>query len=52
VALIKGWLAAEPQLIAIPIVGGLAELHPDHFGKKQHAIVQRLLRVSRKSAAH
>ena len=51
VALIKGWLAAEPQLTAIAIVGRLAELDPDQFGKKQHSIVQRLLRALRKSAA-
>ena len=51
VALIEGWLAAEPQLTAIAIVGRLAELHPGQFGKKQHSIVQRLLRALRKSAA-
>jgi hypothetical protein len=43
VALIEGWLAAEPQLTAIAIVGRLADLHADQFGKKQHSIVQRLL---------
>ena len=42
-ALIEGWLAAEPWLTAIAIVGRLAELHPDQFGNKQHSIVQRLL---------
>lgn len=52
VALIEGWLATEPQLTAIAIVGRLAELHSDQFGKKQHSIVQRLLRALRKSAAH
>jgi Integrase core domain len=51
VALIEGWLATEPQLTAIAIVGRLADLHPDQFGKKQHSIVQRLLRALRKSAA-
>jgi hypothetical protein len=51
VALIAGWLAAEPQLTAIAIVGRLADLHPDQFDKKQHSIVQRLLRALRKSAA-
>ena len=51
VALIKGWLAAEPQLTAIAIIGRLADLHPDQFGKKQHSIVQRLLRVLRRSSA-
>jgi hypothetical protein len=51
VSLIEGWLAAEPQLTAIAIVGRLADLHPDQFEKKQHSIVQRLLRALRKSAA-
>lgn len=51
VALIEGWLAVEPQLTAIAIVGRLADLHPDQFGKKQHSIVQRLLRALRKSVA-
>jgi hypothetical protein len=51
VALIEGWLTAEPKLTAIAIVGRLAELHPDQFGRKQHSIVQRLLRALRKSAA-
>jgi hypothetical protein len=51
VALIEGWLAAEPQLTDIAIVGRLADLHPDQFGKKQHSIVQRLLGALRKSAA-
>jgi hypothetical protein len=51
VALIEGWLAAEPQLTAIAIVGRLADLHPDQFGKKQHSIVQRLLRALRRSGA-
>jgi hypothetical protein len=49
VALIAGWLAIEPQLTAIAIVGRLAELHPEQFGKKQHSTVQRLLRALRKS---
>jgi hypothetical protein len=51
VALIAGWLAAEPQLTAIGIVGRLADLHPGQFDKKQHPIVQRLLRALRKSSA-
>ncbi|MGP0094990.1 MAG: transposase [Xanthobacteraceae bacterium] len=51
VALIEGWLAAEPQLTAIAIVGRLAERHPEQFGKKQHSMVQRLLRALRQSAA-
>jgi hypothetical protein len=51
VAMIESWLTAEPQLTAIAIAGRLAELHPGQFGKKQHSIVQRLLRALRKSAA-
>jgi hypothetical protein len=51
VALIEVWLAAEPQLTAIAIVGRLAERHPKQFGKKQHSTVQRLLRALRKTAA-
>jgi hypothetical protein len=51
VALIAGWLAIEPQLTAIAIVGRLAELHPEQFGNKQHSTVQRLLRALRKGAA-
>jgi hypothetical protein len=51
VALIEGWLATEPQLTAIAIVGRLGERHPELFGKKQHSIVQRLLRALRKTAA-
>jgi hypothetical protein len=49
--LIEVWLAAEPQLTAIAFFRSLAELYPDHFGKRQHSIVQRLLRALRKSAA-
>jgi hypothetical protein len=51
VAMIEGWLTAEPQLTAIAIVGRLAGLNPDQFGKKQHSIVQRLLRALRKNTA-
>jgi hypothetical protein len=51
VALIESWLAAEPKLTAIAIVGRLSDLHPGQFGKKQHSIVQRLLRALRKGAA-
>jgi hypothetical protein len=31
VALLEGWLKAEPQLTAIAIVGRLAERHPEQF---------------------
>jgi hypothetical protein len=51
VALIESWLTAEPQLTAIAIVGRLAELDPSQFGRKQHSIVQRMLRALRKRAA-
>jgi len=46
VGTIEAWLAAEPQLTAIAIVGRLSETHPDQFGTKQHSIVQRLLKGS------
>jgi hypothetical protein len=51
VATIEDWLAAEPQLTALAIVGRLSEKHPEQFGTKQHSIVQRLLRALRKKAA-
>jgi len=51
VGAIEAWLAAEPQLTAIAIVGRLSEKHPDQFGTRQHSIVQRLLKVLRKKAA-
>ena len=51
VATIGDWLAAEPQLTALAIVGRLTEKHPEQFGSKQHSIVQRLLKRLRKEAA-
>ena len=51
VATIEGWLAAEPQLTALAIVGRLSERHPRQFGKKQHSIVQRLIKALRRKAA-
>ena len=51
VATIRDWLAAEPQLTALTIVGRLSEKHPEQFGTKQHSIVQRLLKALRKTAA-
>ena len=51
VGAIEAWLAAEPQLTAIAIVGRLSEKHLDQFGTRQHSIVQRLLKVLRKKAA-
>jgi hypothetical protein len=50
-ALIESWLADEPQLTALAIVGRLAESDPEHFGPKQHSIVQRLLRKLRAKLA-
>ena len=47
-ALIEGWLAAEPWLTAIAIVGRLAELHPDQFGNKQHSICEPCARAPRR----
>lgn len=51
VAAIEGWLAAEPQLTALTILGRLSERHPDQFGPRQHSIVQRLLKALRIKAA-
>jgi len=51
VATIETWLAAEPQLTALAIIGRLSENHPDQFGMRQHSIVQRLLKALRKKAA-
>ena len=51
IATIEGWLAAEPQLTALTIVGRLSEKCAEQFGTRQHSIVQRLLRALRKKAA-
>jgi hypothetical protein len=51
VATIEGWLAAEPQLTALAIVARLSERHPEQFCKRQHSIVQRLLKALRRKAA-
>ena len=51
VATIERWLAAEPELTALAIVGRLSESYPGQFCKKQHSIVQRLLRALRRKAA-
>src|ERR1700674_2405419 len=50
-ATIEDWLAAEPQLTALAIVGRLAQRDADQFGPKQHSIVQRLLKALRTKAA-
>jgi hypothetical protein len=51
VTTIDAWLAAEPQLTALAIVGRLSERYPEQFCKKQHSIVQRLLKALRRKAA-
>ena len=48
---IQRWLAAEPRLTALAILGRLAEHSPETFGPPQHTIVQRLLRSLRRNAA-
>lgn len=48
---IEGWLAEQPQLTALAIVGRLSEKYPEEFGTGQHSIVQRLLRALRRKAA-
>ena len=50
-AMIENWLAAEPQLTALAIVSRLSDRYPEQFGKKQHSIVQRLLKSLRNNAA-
>jgi hypothetical protein len=49
IATIEDWLAAQPQLTALTIVGWLSEKCPEQFGTRQHSIVQRLLRALRKT---
>jgi hypothetical protein len=51
IATIEGWLATQPQLTALAIVGRLSEKHPEEFGTRQHSIVQRLLRALRRKTA-
>ncbi len=48
---IERWLAAEPRLTALAILGRLAEHCSEQFGPSQHTIVQRLLRSLRRKAA-
>jgi len=47
---IERWLAAEPRLTALAILGRLAERCSAQFGPPQHTIVQRLLRSLRRKA--
>jgi hypothetical protein len=51
IATIEDWLAEQPQLTALAIVGRLGEKYPEEFGTRQHSIVQRLLRTLRRKAA-
>jgi hypothetical protein len=51
IAAIEGWLAEQPRLTALAIVGRLREKYPEEFGARQHSIVQRLLRALRRKAA-
>ena len=51
IAVIEGWLAEQPQLTALAIVGRLSEKYPEEFGTRQHSIVQRLLRALRRKTA-
>ena len=48
---IERWLADEPRLTALAILGRLVERRPHEFGPPQHTIVQRLLRSLRRKAA-
>jgi hypothetical protein len=48
---IERWLASEPRLTALAILGRLAEHCSEQFGPSQHTIVQRLLRSLRRKAA-
>ena len=48
---IERWLAGEPRLTALAILGRLVERCPGEFGPPQHTIVQRLLRSLRRKAA-
>ena len=50
-ATIEAWLATEPQLTALAIVGRLAQRDVAQFGPKQHSIVQRLLKALRRKTA-
>lgn len=51
IAAIEGWLAEQPQLTALAIIGRLSEIQPEEFGTRQHSIVQRLLRALKRKTA-
>ena len=40
-AAIENWLAVEPDITALAIVGRLGERAPETFGDKQHLIVRK-----------
>jgi len=50
-ATIEGWLATEPQLTPLTILGRLIEQCPGQFGPPQASTVQRLLNALRIKAA-
>ena len=43
IAMIEGWLAAQPQLTALAIVSRLSEKYSEGFGTRQHSIVLKVL---------
>jgi len=49
---IESWLAAEPRLTALAILGRLSNRAPTEFGPQQHSIVQRLLKTLRTKSAY
>ncbi|WP_247494844.1 tyrosine-type recombinase/integrase [Bradyrhizobium sp. 164] len=38
IAAIEAWLAEQPQLTALAIVGRLSEKYPEEFGERQHSM--------------
>ena len=48
---IERWLAVEPRLTALAILGRLTKRCPGQFGPPQQTIVQRLLKALRRQAA-
>ena len=51
VAVIEGWLAVEPRLTALTILGRLSVSHPSEFGPPQQTTIQRLLKALRAKSA-
>src|SRR3981189_3726279 len=48
---IERWLAAEPRLTALAILGRLAEHSPEKFGPPPHTSAKRRLGTLRRNAA-